>query len=228
MKQSPIARNTLLERIFAHLGSLLRAKNALAMTHHQIRNSQYLIRNECCVFLFILLTACLPQAAPTPFIPPTRVEAVPTAATNIVFASPTAVEIAMPTATVTPRPSPTPEEPTATPLPPCSASLRYLGDITYPDGTLVSPGQRIQKQWLVENNGSCDWERGHRLKLVGGFPLGVFGEVALYPARAGTQAVIEIDFTAPLEAGLYRTAWQAFNPDGAPFGDAVYMEIVVQ
>ena len=194
----------------------------------KLRNSQYGIRNACCVFLLFILTACLPHAAPTPFIPPTRAESGPTEAVNIAFASPTAVEIALPTASATPRPSPTPEEPTATPPPPCAPSLRYLGDITYPDGTLVTPGQRIQKQWQVENNGSCNWEAGYRLKLVGGFPLGVFSEVALYPARAGTQAVIEITFTAPSAPGLYRTAWQAYSAENVPFGDVVYMEIVVQ
>lgn len=198
------------------------------MKRHQIRNSQYVTRNACCVFLLFTLTACLPQAAPTPFIPPTRAKTGPTEAVNIAFASPTAVEIALPSATATPRPSPTPEEPTATPPPPCAPSLRYLGDLTYPDGTLVSPGQRIQKQWQVENNGSCDWQAGYRLKLVGGFPLGVFGEVALYPARAGTQAILEIIFTAPPTPGPYRSAWQAFDSNGNPFGDVVYIDIVVQ
>jgi len=197
------------------------------MLARKIRNPQYVIRKACCVFL-LLLAACAPQTGPVLFIPPTRVATTPTTAVDLVFATPTSVEIAMPTATLTPRPSPTTELPTATPQPPCFASLRYLADLTYPDGTLVSPGQTIQKQWQVENNGSCDWKSGYRLKLVGGYPLGVFNEPALYPARAGTQATLEIDFTAPLEPGLYRTAWQAFDPEGNPFGDTVYMEVIVQ
>ncbi len=197
------------------------------MQRKKIRHSQNRIRDAWCVFLLLVLTSCAPLADSTPFIPPTRVETAPTQAVNVAIASPTALEVALPTATATPRPSPTPEEPTATPTPPCVPSLRYLDDLNYPDGTLVAPGQSIQKQWQVENNGSCDWEEGYRLKLVGGFPLGVFGEVSLYPARAGTQAILQINFTAPLEAGLYRTAWQAFDPQGNPFGDVVYMEIVV-
>jgi methionine-rich copper-binding protein CopC len=58
-------------------------------------------------------------------------------------------------------------------------------------------------------------------------PLGAAGEQALYPAHAGTQATLTIKFTAPLDAGTYRTAWQAYNPDGTAFGDAVTMEIIV-
>ncbi len=106
--------------------------------------------------------------------------------------------------------------------------MKYLADLTLPDGTLVSPGQALEKQWRVENIGSCDWDARYRLKLLDGFPpLGASGDQALYPARAGTQAILTINFTAPLEAGTYRTAWQAYGPDGAAFGDAIYMEITV-
>jgi hypothetical protein len=39
--------------------------------------------------------------------------------------------------------------------------------------------------------------------------------------------VLQIHFTAPQEPGLYECQWQAVNPDGKPFGDAFYMQIVV-
>lgn len=86
----------------------------------------------------------------------------------------------------------------------------------------------MEKQWRVENNGSCNWDARYRLKLMDGYiPLNATGEQALYPARAGTQATLTINFIAPLEAGTYRTAWQAYSPDGTAFGDAVYLEIIV-
>ena len=58
--------------------------------------------------------------------------------------------------------------------------------------------------------------------------MGATTEQALYPARAGAQATIRISFTAPGEPGTYTTAWQAVDPNGEPFGDAVFMEIVVE
>ncbi|MCX6066111.1 MAG: NBR1-Ig-like domain-containing protein [Chloroflexi bacterium] len=89
--------------------------------------------------------------------------------------------------------------------------------------------RRTQKQWRVANDGSCDWDGRYRLKLLPNYPpLGISGEPALYPARAGTQAVLTLTFSAPIEPGTYRTAWQAYNPQGAAFGDEVYMEIIVQ
>ena len=84
------------------------------------------------------------------------------------------------------------------------------------------------KSWLVQNNGSCNWDARYRLKFVGGLEMVAATEQALYPARAGTQATIQIAFTAPGEPGTYTTAWQAINPDGASFGDPVFMEIIVQ
>jgi len=58
--------------------------------------------------------------------------------------------------------------------------------------------------------------------------MGAAAEQAIYPARAGNQATIQITFNAPSEPGTYSTAWQAINPEGELFGDPVFMEIVVQ
>ena len=111
--------------------------------------------------------------------------------------------------------------------PPCFDNLRYLEDQTIPDGSLVSPGEVLDKRWLVENNGSCNWEKDYRLTLISGFDLGAAPEQALYPARSGTQATIIIVFTAPAESGVYRSAWQASDPAGQPFGDPIFLEVQV-
>jgi len=186
---------------------------------------RYILCISYCLF-FCLLAACGTKATPTLFIPPTRQAASPTAAVSVSFLTPTPKEAAASTSTNEPKISPTSEP--ASPTPPCTDSLKFLEDISYPDGTVVSTGQAIEKQWKVENNGSCNWDTRYRLKLMDGFPpLGASGEQALYPARAGMQATLTVKFTAPLETGTYRTAWQAYGPDGAAFGDAVYMEIIV-
>jgi hypothetical protein len=106
--------------------------------------------------------------------------------------------------------------------------LAFLEDLTVPDGTVVSPGASVDKRWLVQNNGSCNWDSRYRLIFVGGLEMGAAIEQALYPARAGSQAAIRITFTAPDQPGTYTTAWQAVDPNGEPFGDAVFMKIVVE
>ena len=160
--------------------------------------------------IILFAVSCSPPPPQTPFRPPTAI--LPTQ----IPPSPTIT----PTATLTP---------TLTPLPgPCTNELTFLDDLTVEDGTVFSPGTTIDKQWLVQNNGTCDWDSTYKLKWVGGFTLGVSEEQPLFPARAGVQVNLRIVFTAPAEPGTYQTTWQALDPAGNLFGDTVYMEIVVQ
>ncbi len=180
-------------------------------------------RTACCVFLF-LLTGCATPPPATPFIPPTAARAPATPTVEVVFVTPTPGELP----SETPAPTPTETGVPASPTPSCFSNLRYLDDVNYPDGSLFAPGQSFEKQWLVENNGSCDWGTGYTLRFVSGDPLGATGEVAIFPARAASQVTLSIQFTAPQQPGLYRSTWQPFDPLGQPFGDSFYVEIVVQ
>ncbi|MEN6571775.1 MAG: NBR1-Ig-like domain-containing protein [Anaerolineaceae bacterium] len=127
--------------------------------------------------------------------------------------------------TATPVPTAGPSMPTQ--MADCSNSLTYLSDLTVPDGTHFNPGNSIEKKWQVKNSGTCNWVDGYTLKMVGGDPLGAAESQALIPARNGTEAVIQIDFTAPQAAGEYDSSWQAHDPQGNPFGDKIFIKITV-
>lgn len=121
----------------------------------------------------------------------------------------------------------TPGPLTANPTPPCQNGLAFISDITIPDRTIVSPGATIDKTWEVENIGSCNWSVAYELRLVGGSNLSVDTPQPLYPARSGSRARISIQFKAPVETGTIHSAWQAYSPDGQPFGDPIYLQIIV-
>lgn len=160
-----------------------------------------------------LAVACSTASEPTPFRPPTAVlpTQIPPTATPIPFT---------PTVSVTLTPT--------VDAGPCTNQLTFLDDLTVEDGTAFVPGAPIDKQWLVQNDGTCDWDATYKLKWVGGYTLGVAEEQPLFPARAGVQVTLRIVFTAPAESGTYQTTWQAADPNGNLFGDTVYMEIIVQ
>ncbi|MEW5873357.1 MAG: NBR1-Ig-like domain-containing protein [Chloroflexota bacterium] len=147
-----------------------------------------------------------------------------------IFRAPTSVP-QTPLVVAQPSPSPTPNpirvnpRPSATPA--CTDDLRFLEDLTVPDGAQVEPGAVIDKRWKVENAGTCNWDERYRLRLIEGPNLGAPEEQALYPARGNTQAEIRILFTAPAEPGIYRSAWQAFDPQGQAFGEMIYIQISV-
>jgi hypothetical protein len=110
---------------------------------------------------------------------------------------------------------------------PCTNDVEYIADLSVPDGTQFLPGDPVLKQWSVRNAGTCDWDSGYRLVLVSGNALGARSELALFPARAGLEAVIEVPMIAPAEPGSYTGRWQARDPAGNVFGDRIFITIQV-
>ena len=141
--------------------------------------------------------------SPEYFIPPTLSHA----ATEIPLATPTEIQ-----------PSPTPF---------CENDLTFIQDINYPDNTEVAPGMLVEKVWLVENSGTCSWDSLYRIRFMEGTNMDAEMEQALYPARSGGQAQIQITFVAPDQTGINFSTWQAYTPNGEPFGDQFYIQIVV-
>ncbi len=164
--------------------------------------------------LWSLMTACggtstpfptlanLPSLAPT--IPPTVTPFIPT-------------DTSVPTLAIL-----------VTPTVICINGLTFISDVTIPDLSIVSAGSLLDKQWLVQNSGSCNWDNLYRLRLVGGDALGASPEQALYPVRAGLQADLRIIFTAPMIQGEYFSEWQAFDGQGVPFGGSFFIKVIVQ
>lgn len=164
------------------------------------------------IIIPLIQGACTSQATPTLYVPPTRESA------QIVIEVPSASDAEPTNDKLTPQPTPSPD---------CIPGLIFLSDITIPDGTNVNPGATLDKRWLVENSGSCNWDDRFSLRLIAGIEMGAQPEIPLYPARSGTQAEIRIQFTAPPDPGAYRSAWQAQDPQGNFFGDPIFIEVVV-
>ncbi len=115
-----------------------------------------------------------------------------------------------------------------TSTPACEDGLTFITDVTIPDFSVIAPGIALDKQWLVQNSGSCNWDDRYRLRMVDGNGLGASLEQSLYPARAGMQVTLRIAFVAPNDPGEYFSEWQAFNSQGIPFGQTFFIKIIVQ
>lgn len=184
------------------------------MTPSRISPSRILI---AVILILASLSACAPATTPTPFRPPTAQAPLIEPTFIIQPTKPVVVIQSTPLPTIIPTTNP--EE--------CFSNLRFVDDLTIPDNSFITYGSTIDKQWLVENTGTCHWNANYRLKHLGGAELGAPDEVMLYPARAGTQATIQIIFTAPFTDGVYESAWQAYDADDNPFGDPIYIRITV-
>jgi hypothetical protein len=187
----------------------------------------------CFLWLAVWLSACQ-TASPGP-LPTAEQENLSTPPTAAAF--PSSDDTPVPNGQTVDTPVETPEIPspsvlpffTATPLPfgACTDGLAFLGDLTYPDRTKVAPGQPLEKRWKVRNSGQCDWGPEYRFRWIGGTKLAARDEFALYPAVAGSEAVLVIPMIAPTAAGEYTSNWSAVSPLGVPFGDQLYIDIIV-
>lgn len=181
--------------------------------------ARFFLRRILCVLpLLITVSACaglgqslLPNRNQPEYFQPPNVAAV----NPVVLTTPTRALPATPT-------------PLSIPTPSCTNNLTYIEDLTIPDGTVVQPGEAMDKRWLVSNTGTCNWDDQYRLKRIAGPDLGLAAEQSLFPARSGTQASIRLLFISPDEPGAQRSAWQAYSPEGDSFGDPVFIDVVVQ
>jgi Ig-like domain from next to BRCA1 gene len=162
----------------------------------------------CIGCIWLILTAC---GSSTPLLP--------TFTPVLPLASPTSLPTASPVSF---------QPPQSTPTILCIDNLLFIDDVTIPDNSIVTPGALLDKLWLVQNNGDCNWDARYRLRLISGDALGASPEQALYPARSGTQVNLRILFTAPQETGAYVSEWQAFDANGIPFGESFFIKVIVQ
>ena len=165
------------------------------------------------------LTATVPVVVVTATPAPTNTIQSPTQApTQAPTAAPTQVPPTdtQPAPTAIP-PTPTRIPPTATPIP--CYQVKFIDDITIPDGTKIVAGNTFTKTWRLRNSGSCTWDTRFDVAFVDGTQM-TSGKVWDLPkeVKPGETIDISIDMTAPSTVGNYQANFQMVNPNGVRFG----------
>jgi len=107
---------------------------------------------------------------------------------------------------------------TQTPVARCDA-LQFLGDVTYPDGSLVTRDNNFIKVWHIKNIGTCSWTPSYALVFTDGDRLGGPSAVALSGnVDPGETIEVGVTLTAPKKDGNYRGYWKLRNEAGVLFG----------
>jgi Ig-like domain from next to BRCA1 gene len=75
-------------------------------------------------------------------------------------------------------------------------------DKTYPDGSVLQPGQPFAKTWLLRNDGDIPFPANSWLRLVGGDAMGSLDTGAMLPLCApGDTFEVTVYLLAPLVEG---------------------------
>lgn len=136
---------------------------------------------------------------------------VPATATPV---PPTATAIPASTSTNVPPPPP-PPQPTQVP---CNW-VKYVTDITIPDGTEMNPEETFTKVWRLQNIGTCVWSPDYSIVFISGNAMGAKASqpinATVYP---GQMIDVAISMTAPEEDGNYTGSFQLRSANGITFG----------
>ena len=160
------------------------------------------------------LTATAPVIENTPTLNPTNINQIPVETQTAV---PTVAMTPIPATTTAVPPTPTRIPPTATPIP--CYQVKFVDDLTIPDGTKIIAGNTFTKTWRIRNSGSCTWDTRFDIAFVGGTQMtsGTVWDLTK-EVKPGETVDISIDMTAPSTIGNYQANFQMLNPNGVRFG----------
>lgn len=186
--------------------------------------------------LALTLGACAPQATPTAVDEgPIRTSAVSTYQVELTATAQALAALVTPTLIATPTSS-TPEATgttavsvTGTPSTGSCDNSQYVADVTVPDNTVMQPGEQFTKTWKVKNTGTCTWTTSYSL-VYGGYSDRLSGQTTALTAEVapGQDGDVSIDLVAPSRAGTYFSAWRIANGQNFPFGEFLYVQIIVR
>ncbi len=94
----------------------------------------------------------------------------------------------------------------------------FVRDVTYPDGTYVTPGSTFKKTWRLRNAGTQSWTTNMSLVYVGG-DMATGPSVKIpYTVYPGTYIDLSVTLTAPTYGATFSGQWMLKAPDGTLFG----------
>lgn len=106
------------------------------------------------------------------------------------------------------------------------SNAAFVADVTIPDDTRLTVGQKFAKTWRVRNTGETPWGPGFSLINVGGSQMGSGGKAPLPTAKPGETVDITVQMTAPAPPNVYYGDWRLADAQGNQFGDVVFLRII--
>lgn len=95
----------------------------------------------------------------------------------------------------------------------CKDSAVMIEDVTVPDNTVMTSGQKFTKTWRFMNNGKCNWN-GYSIAFFAGDRMGTPDSVPVPPTEAGKTVDVSVDLTAPSTDGSYTGFYILKNDKG--------------
>ena len=106
--------------------------------------------------------------------------------------------------------------------------MQFITDVTYPDGTIVTPGSGFTKTWRLKNVGTCTWTPSYAAVFSSGNSMnGPSTQALVGNVNPGQTVDLSVNLTAPGSPGDYTGNWRLRDGSGVLFGQ-FYVQIKSQ
>ena len=95
----------------------------------------------------------------------------------------------------------------------CPDSAVMIADVTVPDNSVMSPGERFTKTWRFLNNGECNW-KGYTIAFYAGDRMETPDSAPVPDTEAGKTVDVSVLLTAPSLDGSYTGFYVLKNDKG--------------
>ena len=95
----------------------------------------------------------------------------------------------------------------------CKDSAVMIEDVTVPDNSLMTRGQKFTKTWRFMNNGKCNWS-GYTIEFFAGDRMSTPNSVPIPATDAGKTVDVSVDLIAPATDGSYTGFYILKNDKG--------------
>lgn len=171
-----------------------------------------------------------PLASPTPLSTFTALPTFPIGTGSVPFGTP--FTFGTPSGGVTPLPSPKPNGSTTSGFGVGCNDAVYVSETKPLDKTVLSRGESFTKGWMMQNTGTCTWDRGYSWVFVSGDRMDCENTV-IGPDDKTTPPGHSNTFNAkncfaPGKPGEYKGFWSMKSDTGTLFGFKPWVDIVVK
>jgi hypothetical protein len=101
----------------------------------------------------------------------------------------------------------------------CTNLATFVQDITIRDYAELIPGESFTKIWTLKNSGTCTWTPTYAAVFMGGSRMdaSLEQELGAY-VPPGESINLQIEMSAPQDAGIYQGFWKLRTDEGRYFG----------
>jgi len=107
---------------------------------------------------------------------------------------------------------------------------RHVADVTIPDNSELPADTPVTKTWRLRNPGTTEWPAGSQLLFIShrgdslDGPERVVLEAPVFPQQ---EVEVSVPFITPTEPGRYVGYYRMATPDGAKFGQRVWVSFLI-